>query len=284
MQGIDLHSHSNKSDGSLTPSELIYEAKRKQLCAIALTDHDTVDGLDEAIATGNELGIQVIPGVELSCEYNGKDIHIVGLFIDYKDEDFRSSLKRFADSRIERNIKMCKRLTDAGMPVDYQEMIQMYGESVLTRAHYARYMLEKGYTSYLKEAFERYIGDTCPYYVPREKVTPKQGIELILKAHGIPVLAHPLLYKMGREALENLILELKGYGLVGLEAVYSTYSPSDEQHMRSLAAKYNLLVSGGSDFHGAAKPGLELGNGYGRLFVEYDILKELENQHNNMKD
>jgi len=284
MQGIDLHSHSNKSDGSLTPSELINEAKRKQLCAIALTDHDTVDGLDEAIATGNELGIQVIPGVELSCEYNGKDIHIVGLFIDYKDEDFRSSLKRFADSRIERNIKMCKRLTDAGMPVDYQEMIQMYGESVLTRAHYARYMLEKGYTSYLKEAFERYIGDTCPYYVPREKVTPKQGIELILKAHGIPVLAHPLLYKMGREALENLILELKGYGLVGLEAVYSTYSPSDEQHMRSLAAKYNLLVSGGSDFHGAAKPGLELGNGYGRLFVEYDILKELENQHNNMKD
>jgi len=283
MDFIDLHTHSNKSDGSMSPVELIDEAKKVGLSAIALTDHDTIDGLDEAIKHGNEIGIKVIPGVELSCEYNGKDVHIVGLFIDQHNKEFNSQLRAFVDSRDIRNKKMCQKLTDAGMPVIYEEMVEMYGDSVLTRAHYARYMLEKGYIKSLSEAFERYIGDHSPYYIPREKVTPKQGVELILSAGGIPILAHPILYKLGKEAMDNLVSSLKEYGLVGIEAIYSTYTSADERYIREIAKRYSLLISGGSDFHGAAKPGLNLGTGYGKLYVPLEVLNKLEDYHLNRK-
>lgn len=277
MRSVDLHTHSNKSDGSLTPTELVKLAHDKDLAAIALTDHDTTEGLDEAIAAGKEYGITVIPGVELSCEYQGKDVHIVGLDINHKDSHFTKQLQEFVDSRDLRNRKMCQKLTDAGLPVDYDELMATYGESVITRAHYARFMLDKGYIKSLPEAFERYIGDNAPCFIPREKVTPTQGIELILSAGGIPVLAHPLLYKMGKDRLNTLVEELKAAGLVALEAIYSTYAPSDEREMRALAKKHNLLISGGSDFHGAAKPGLELGNGYGKLFIHEEVLTNLLN-------
>lgn len=283
MDFIDLHTHSNKSDGSMSPVELVDEAKKVGLSAIALTDHDTIDGLDEAIKHGNEIGIKVIPGVELSCEYNGKDVHIVGLFINQHNKEFNSQLRAFVDSRDIRNKKMCQKLTDAGMPVIYEEMVEMYGDSVLTRAHYARYMLEKGYIKSLSEAFERYIGDHSPYYIPREKVTPKQGVELILSAGGIPVLAHPILYKLGKEAMDNLVSSLKEYGLVGIEAIYSTYTSADERYIREIAKRYSLLISGGSDFHGAAKPGLNLGTGYGKLYVPLEVLNKLEDYHLNRK-
>lgn len=283
MNAVDLHTHSNKSDGSLSPTELVTLAKEKGLSAIALTDHDTTEGLDEAIKAGESLGVRVIPGVELSCEYQGKDIHIVGLDIDYKDESFRATLQEFVDSRILRNKKMCQKLTDAGLPVDYDELMEMFGESVITRAHYARYMLSKGYIKSLPEAFERYIGDHAPCFIPREKVTPVQGIKLILAAGGIPVLAHPLLYKMGKERINNLVAELKDAGLVALEAIYCTYTPSDEREMRALADKHNLLISGGSDFHGAAKPGLELGTGYGKLYIPESVLDDILSYRNNIK-
>jgi len=272
---VDLHSHSNRSDGSLSPTELIDLARAKGLSAIALTDHDTVMGLDEAMERGNDIGLNVIPGVELSCDRNGHDVHIVGLFIDHHDSSFIKELNDFVDSRSVRNRKMCDRLTEAGLVTDYDELCARYGESVITRAHFARYMLEKGYIKSVKEAFDRYIGDHCPYYVPREKVTPERGIDLIKKAGGIPILAHPLLYGLGKDALEQLVIELKEAGLVGMEAIYSTYTASDERDMRRLAAKHDLLISGGSDFHGAAKPGLELGTGYGKLFVDDSVLDTL---------
>lgn len=275
MHNVDLHTHSNKSDGSMSPTELITAAKSKGLSAIALTDHDTTDGIDEALAAGKELGITVIPGVELSCEYQGKDVHIVGLDINHHDAGFAATLKEFVDSRDLRNRKMCQKLTDAGLPVDYDELVSTFGESVITRAHYARYMLSKGYIKSLPEAFDRYIGDNSPCYIPREKVTPAQGIKLILEAGGIPVLAHPLLYKMGKDRLDTLVSELTSEGLIALEAIYSTYTPSDEREMRALAQKHGLLISGGSDFHGAAKPGLELGTGYGKLFIPEEILTNL---------
>ncbi len=272
---VDLHTHSNKSDGSLSPTMLVELASQKGLSAIALTDHDTTDGLDEAIDAGKTYGVNVIAGVELSCEYQGKDVHIVGLDIDHNNECFKSTLREFVDSRVLRNQKMCQKLTEYGLPVDYEELINAYGESVITRAHYARFMLDKGYIKSLPEAFERYIGDNSPCYIPREKVTPAQGVELILSAGGIPVLAHPLLYKMGKDRLNNLVLELKDYGLKALEAIYCTYTLSDTREMYALARKHNLLISGGSDFHGAAKPGLELGTGYGKLYIDDEILDNL---------
>lgn len=275
-KGVDLHVHSNRSDGSLSPSDLVLEAKKKGLCAFALTDHDTVDGIDEALSAAKDSGIRLIPGIELSTEYEGKDIHIVGLLIDKEQPVFKEKLQKFVDSRTKRNRKMCQKLTDAGLSLTYEELQEEFPDSVITRAHYAQILLKKGYIKSLKEAFDRYIGDRGPCFVPREKITPEDGVRLILSAKGIPILAHPLLYGMGEERLQRLIERLKDAGLVGMEAIYSTYTPSEEVQMRKLAEKSGLLPSGGSDFHGKAKPGLSMGNGYGRLYVPEEILTALQ--------
>lgn len=280
---IDLHVHSTASDGSYSPKELVDYAIEKGLTAFALTDHDSVAGLDEAITYAEELKKtredvpEVIPGIEFSTEYEGKDIHIVGLYIDYKSDTFQKHLGDFVHSRDVRNEKMCELLrTGAGMDISYEKLQTAFPGSVITRAHYAKYMLEKGYVKSMKEAFERYIGDHCPYFLPREKITPSDAIRLILSVGGIPVLAHPVLYGMGKHQLAKLVGELTQVGLLALEAIYSTYTPSDERDMRSLAAKYDLAISGGSDFHGSNKPDLDLGNGYGRLYIHADVLMNLK--------
>lgn len=286
MKAADLHVHSNRSDGSFTPSELVDYAMEKKLAAFALTDHDTVDGLDEAAGRAEYLRRtlpadeaqnvpEVIPGIEFSTEYQGQDVHIVGLDIDHRRAPFAARLQVFVDSRVERNRKMCRLLTENGIEISYEALMEEFPNAVITRAHYARYMLNHGYIRNMKEAFERYIGDHSPCYVPREKVTPVQAVNLILQADGIPVLAHPILYHMSDERLEKLTEELKNAGLIGIEAVYSTYSPHDERQIRELAVKYRLCLSGGSDFHGANKPGLDLGTGYGNLYVPYEFLEDL---------
>ncbi len=282
MKPIDLHVHSTRSDGTYSPKELVYYALQKGLAAFAITDHDSIDGLDEAIDYANTLRQtdpdvpEVIPGIEFSTEYQGKDVHIVGLYIDYKTPDFQKYLVDFVNSRTLRNQKMCSRLqNDAGMDITYEKLLETFPNCVITRAHYARYMMSKGYVKSISEAFERYIGDHAPYYISREKVTPQQAIELILSAGGIPVLAHPLLYGMGKARLEALVAELKEAGLMALEAIYSTYTTGEEREMRALALKYNLCISGGSDFHGDNKPKLDLGTGYGSLYVPYEVLTRL---------
>ncbi|MCM1568680.1 MAG: PHP domain-containing protein [Roseburia sp.] len=276
---IDLHVHSIRSDGTLTPSQLVDYAMEKGLTAFALTDHDTVDGLEEAIAYAKSLlpsAPEIIPGIELSTEYQGKDIHIVGLYIDYHNEAFTEYLKNFIASRQQRNQKMCELLSQAGIDISYEKLQAEFPDAVITRAHYAKYLYRHGYTKSMKEGFERYVGDHCPYYVPREKVTPAQAIELILEADGIPILAHPILYGMSRTKLEELVANLKAAGLIGIEAVYSSYTPSDERQIRRLADKYHLLISGGSDFHGGNKPNLDLGVGYGHLYVPDQLLDEIK--------
>ena len=275
---IDLHVHSTCSDGTFTPTELVNYALEKGLAAFALTDHDSVDGLEEAIRYGDRLRTEsnsvpeVVPGIELSSEYHGQDIHVVGLYVDYHDQIFLSKIRDFVESRTNRNQKMCAMLQRAGIPITYEELLAAYPDSVITRAHYAGYMLEKGYVKNRQEAFERYVGDHAPCYIPREKITPTQAVELIRQAGGAPVLAHPILYHMSEEHLDELVRELKEFGLMGIEAVYSTYSPADERHIRGLAKKYDLLVSGGSDFHGTNKPGLDLGTGFGKLFIPMELL------------
>ena len=280
---IDLHVHSTASDGSFTPKELVDYAIEKGLSAFALTDHDSVAGLDEAISYAEELRKtredvpEVIPGIEFSTEYHGKDVHIVGLYIDYHSNVFQKHLENFVHSRDVRNEKMCNLLKQGtGMDISYTKLQDTFPDSVITRAHYAKYMLDLGYVKSMQEAFERYIGDNSPYFLPREKVTPSDAIQLILAAGGIPVLAHPILYGMSRERLEYLVSELKNSGLIAIEAIYSTYTPSDERAMRTLANKYQLVISGGSDFHGTNKPGLDLGNGYGHLYIHPEILIQLK--------
>ena len=279
MKTADLHVHSCRSDGILTPSELVDLALQKGLSAFALTDHDTTAGLDEAISHARGRGIEVIPGIEFSTEYKGRDIHILGLAIDWHSPVFESHIQDFVDSRIRRNRKMCENLSGAGIDISYEKLLAAFPGAVITRAHYARYLLEHGYVKSLPEAFDRYVGDHSPYFVPRQKVTPVQAVNLILQANGLPVLAHPTLYHMSGDALQTLVLQLKEAGLVGIEAVYSTYSAAEERQMRQLAAKNGLLISGGSDFHGANKPGLELATGYhGKLVIPYDIWERLKDK------
>lgn len=284
MNIVDLHVHSTKSDGSFTPSELVDYAIEKGLTAFALTDHDTTDGIDEARKAAEGKPVEVIPGIEFSSEYEGRDIHIVGLYIDYQSGFFKRRLTNFVNGRIIRNREMCRKLTEHGMPVTYEELTAEFPDSVITRAHYAKYLLHHGYTKSLKEAFERYIGDNCPCFVPRKKITPMRAVEIISKAGGIPILAHPVLYHMSDARLDKLVHDLKDVGLVGIEAIYSTYSSSEERDMRRLAAKYDLCISGGSDFHGTAKPGLDLATGYGKLFIPEEILTLLKKKHQDMKE
>ena len=168
MKYIDLHVHSNESDGTYTPSELVDYAIEKGLAAFALTDHDTTKGLAEAIRASRGKPVEVIPGIEFSTEYEGRDIHIVGLDFDFEDQEFQSQLKRFRDSRDLRNEKMIRKLNEAGIKLTWEDMEKRFGEAVWTRAHFARYMLDEGYIRDMSEAFERYIGDGCPCYVPRE--------------------------------------------------------------------------------------------------------------------
>lgn len=275
MDIVDLHVHSNKSDGTYSPSELVQYALEKGLSAFALTDHDTVDGIEEALTAARGKELEVIPGIEFSTEYEGQDIHIVGLYINYNSDYFKRRLVNFVNGRIIRNREMCRRLTEHGIPITYEELTAEYPDRVITRGHYAKYLLKKGYIKSIREAFDRYIGDHCPCFVPRKKITPMRAVEIILKAGGFPILAHPVLYRMSRARLEKLIVSLKEMGLQGIEAIYSTYTSSEEREIRSLAAKYNLCISGGSDFHGNTKPGLDLATGYGKLFIPAEILTNI---------
>lgn len=272
---VDLHVHSHYSDGTYSPKELVDYACSKGLSAFALTDHDTTEGLEEAISYALDSSVQVIPGIELSTEYEGRDIHILGLYIDYHKPSFKASIQAFVDSRIERNQKMCRNLQKAGIDITYESLLAAFPNSVITRSHYARYLLDKGYIKSMAEAFERFIGDHSPCFVPREKVTPLQAVQLILDADGIPILAHPTLYRMSDSRLDKLVGELKSAGLAGIEGIYPTYTKGEERHMRALASKYHLLLSGGSDFHGSNKPKLDLATGYGNLAVPESILEKL---------
>ena len=285
---VDLHVHSNCSDGTYSVRELVDYAIEKGLAAFALTDHDTVDGLDEILEYAKELeakGVkvpEVIPGIEFSTEYHGKDVHIVGLYIDYHNERFVQKVAEFADGRVARNQKMCGKLQEAGIHITYELLLEEFPDCVITRAHYVRYLLNHGYTKSMQEAFDRYIGDYAPCFVPREKVTPPDVIQLILEAGGIPVLAHPILYHLSDANLDTLVKECKEAGLIGIEAIYSTYNSAEERQIRKLADKYHLLISGGSDFHGSNKPGLDLGIGYGKLVVPEDVLTDLKKTRCNL--
>lgn len=283
MRAIDLHTHTSKSDGSYTPAELVDYAIEKNLAAVAITDHDSIEGLNEALSHAKALKekglptVEVVPGIEFSTKYGEQDVHVVGLYIAYDSPSFQKALENFVDSRTTRNEKMCQNLQGAGIDITYDKLRARYPDSVITRAHYASYLLEEGYVKSRQDAFAQYLGDHTKYFVPREKVTPVQAVELILHAGGIPILAHPPLYHMGNDRLDALTASLKAAGLMGIETFYSTYTNQDIRDMRRLAVKYDLLLSGGSDFHGENKPGLDLGCGYGKLFIPEDVLDNIKN-------
>lgn len=272
---IDLHVHSTASDGTFTPTELVKLAKDSGLSAFALTDHDTTAGIAEALEAGREYGVEVIPGIELSTTWWNRDVHIVGLGIDSDNVYFQEELQHFLESRDMRNFQMMDLLNKEGIDISYEKMMEEFPDSVWTRAHFARYLLDHHFVGSMNEAFDRYLGDHAKCYVPREKVTPFQGIQLIHEGGGKAIFAHPILCRFSDEHLESLVAEFKRVGLDGLEAMYSSYRWADENKMTQLAKRHHLKISGGSDFHGSNKPNLKLGTGYGNLSIPYSILENL---------
>lgn len=271
---IDLHVHSNASDGTLAPAELVKLAYESGLSAMALTDHDSVLGVEEALNTG--LPIEVIPGIELSAGYKDRDIHILGLCINHKAKKLLDISENVINERQQRNMKMINNLAADGIDINEESLRKISGgKGVITRGHFAKFLVARGYVSSVKEAFAKYLSPETPYYVNREYLSPEECIEIILECGGYPVLAHPVLYNLPEHELEALISRLKNAGLVGIETIYSTYSPEEEQYVRSLAQKYDLKISGGSDFHGGNKPDIDIGTGHGNLKIPYSLLDNL---------
>lgn len=273
---IDLHVHSTFSDGTLTPTELVAEAQKAGLSAMALTDHDTTAGIREALDAASHTSLEIIPGVELSTEYEKREIHIVGLFIDPDNRKLSDALLHFQTARDTRNDRILALLREEGFDITMEALLRDNPDAVITRANIARFLVDHGQIGSLNHAFEKYLGDDCRCYVPREKISSADACRLICEAGGLPILAHPVLYHMNQITLNRMIEELLPSGLSGMEVLYSTYTNGDEALMRKTAARHGLLLSGGSDFHGANKPYIHLGSGRGNLFVPYELLTKMK--------
>ena len=247
MPHIDLHIHSTASDGRYSPAEIVRMAVAKGLTTIALADHDTVDGVAPALEAAREFPeLTVIPAIELSTDTPSGEVHVLGYFIDYTNREFKASLERMRNSRIDRAEKMVAKLKELGCNIEWERIQEIAGSGALGRAHVAQALLEKGYISSFKEAFTKYIGHDCPAYVGREKLVPAAAVQLVLKANGLPVLAHP--YTSLNP--ETMLKELKAVGLVGVEVYYAGYLPAEVNSLLNIAQKYDLIPTGGTDYHG----------------------------------
>lgn len=278
MDTIDLHTHSTFSDGTFTPSQLVKYAEEKGLKAFALTDHDTTEGVKEAKSI--ETNVEVISGVEISTRYDKKEIHIVGLYVNENDTDLNKQLKYYREKRVTRNFEILEKLNSLGVDITIDDVKESCTGDVISRAHIAKALVSKGFVGSYAEAFDRYLGDNKCAYVPRETLNYEESMELITKAGGVPVLAHPLLYKMSDTNLENMMVKLRQKGLKAVEVYYSTHSNSDTQHIMAMANRVGLIYSGGSDFHGATKPKIDMGTGMGKLAVPYEILEKIRGERN----
>lgn len=276
MSRIDLHLHTTHSDGSLRPSEVLALAKQANVTALAITDHDITTGLPEALANGAELGIEVIPGVEISSFDGKSELHILGYFIEWQDDTFNRRLAQLRASRHRRNPLIIDRLRTAGLDVTYEEVQALAGTESVGRPHIAQLLMNKRYVTSAKEAFDRYLAEGKPAYVARELPTPAEAIGWITAAKGVAVLAHPTWVKESSERLPTLLNGLKESGLGGIEVHYSTHSKRETDRYLELARRLDLLVTGGSDFHGLTKPGIAVGTGLGGLKVSPRLLDPLK--------
>ncbi|GMV50068.1 PHP domain-containing protein [Nitrospirales bacterium NOB] len=275
MSRIDLHLHTTHSDGSFSTREVMTFAKQAGVSALAITDHDIVDGIPEAIAAGQELSIEVVPGVEISSRFQGSELHILGYFINWRDTVLNERMARLRAGRHERNPRIVQRLNELGIDITYDEVRALAGTESVGRPHIARVLMEKKIVSSAKEAFDRYLANGRPAYVDRELPEPEEAVQWIREAGGIPVLAHPTWVRTSAEGLRTLLGQLKAQGLGGIEVHYSTHTPSQTTEYLELAKLHDLLVTGGSDFHGLTKPDIEVGIGRGGLKVPEKLLEPL---------
>lgn len=264
---IDLHTHSTASDGSLSPSELVDHALSKGITRLALTDHDTMDGLEEAMRRAAQRNLSFVPGVEISAEFREKTMHILGFGIDPGNVFLNEKLKILRRSRSDRNPKIIERLNEKGFALTMEEVAAVSGGKVIGRPHMAKVLFEKGYVSSVQEAFDLYLAKGKPCYVDKFRFEPAEAVSVIIRGGGMPVLAHPLSLGMGFDELERVAADLRSHGLEGMECFYRNHTDDDESALLAIADKLGLIVTGGSDFHGSNRPNIEIGTGEGRLKV-----------------
>ncbi len=279
----DLHTHTNCSDGTFTPEALVDLACQNHVAALAVTDHDTVDGCERAAIRSREKGIDFVPGVELSIEYDlpgSGHLHVLGLFIDYKNPDLQQTLTQLKKARTLRALKILSRLNSLGMRITTDELASVVKDSSPGRPHIVELMLKKRYISDNMEGYTLYLAKGKPAYVPKQKLTLPVAIQLIHKAGGLAILAHPVSLRYANYArLGEEILKFKELGLDGVEVFYPSHDYYFTKWLLDFTRKYFLAISGGSDFHGSAKPDIELGSGRGNLKVAYSVYEALKQKN-----
>lgn len=282
MRRIDLHTHSLKSDGAQTPADVVRTAYAAGLSAMALTDHDNIEGVPEAIAEGQRLGIEVIPGVELSAQ-SDTELHILGYFIDIHNKRLNEAMAYALEVRDQRQEETCRKLNEQGFKITMDELRQeAHGNPVLCRAHFAQIMVRKGYAQSVQQAFADYLSVGCYAYSNRQALTGPEAVSLIREAGGIAVAAHLHLIKMEDAPLKEYLRSLIPYGLEGVEGYYTDYTPDMEIRYRAMAKDLGLTLSGGTDYHGANKPHIVIGQGRGNLQIPYSVLEALRERHQRM--
>lgn len=276
---IDLHTHSIMSDGSMTPAEVVREAKKAGLAAIALSDHDTVDGVREAVAEGKKIGVEVIPAIEFSV-ISKTETHILGYFIDIDSPLLSDALKSIIDTRRERNEITCRKLNELGFDVTMEEALALAPNGFIGRAHFARLLMDKGYTSSVKEGFDLYLENGKYAYCGKQSMTDEEAVRLIKNCGGLAFVAHLHLTKLGDGELLEFLARLKAAGLDGVEGYYTEYTPEMQEKYQAMASRLGLMLSGGTDFHAAMKPHISIGKGLGNLKIPYSLVEKMKEKLN----
>ncbi|MGE5473717.1 MAG: PHP domain-containing protein [Ignavibacteriales bacterium] len=272
MKGpIDLHVHTTASDGTLTPYQLVKHASEKGLSAVAITDHDTIAGIKEAISAGQEFGVEIIPGLEISVDHES-EMHILGYFLKPSVE-LENRLKDLRVRRNKRNVKIINKLNEFGFDISIDEIQNKARHESVGRPHIASVLLSKGYVKSISEAFDVYLAEGRKAYFERERISPKEGIDLIKNAGGISVLAHPKYLR--QDGVEDVIASLKEVGLQGIEVYYSMNKKEEIIRYKRIAKRLCLIATGGSDFHGTNKENIEIGCGLGDLRIKYEIIENM---------
>ena len=280
---IDLHTHSCCSDGSMTPRELVAHAKESGISAVALSDHDCVDGVREAMEEGERLGVEVIPAIEFSV-VSDTETHMLGYFIDPSSPAIGSAMEKIFAAREYRARVTLEKLNELGFPITVEEVKRVAGGALLCRAHYARVLQDKGLVPSVKEAFDKYLANGRPAYCGKQAITAEEAIELIHAAGGIAFVAHLHLIRLSDEDLYAFLRRLKAAGLDGIEGYYTEYTPEMQEKFQRMARELDLQISGGTDFHAKMKPHIAIGRGTGDLRIPYSVLENMKIYYKNKKE
>ncbi|MBQ8896108.1 MAG: PHP domain-containing protein [Clostridia bacterium] len=275
MKIIDLHTHSNCSDGSMTPSELVAHAASHGVSAIALSDHDSVSGIDEALTAGKACGVEVVPAIEFSVQ-SATETHILGFYIDHKSTLLQKTLEKINAVRWQRTLNTCKNLQKLGFDISIEEALAIAPSGLIGRAHFARILMEKGYVASVKEGFDKYLANGKPAYDGTQALTAEEAVTLINNIGGVAFVAHPHLIRLDDSALREFLLKLKSFGLCGIEGYYNEYTQEMQDYFQNLAKELSLEICGGTDFHAKMKPHIEIGIGQGNMCVPYSVLENIK--------